>query len=71
MTAALKNSLPVVGSFTCLHHNCACRQIGYMSGQLTPSQAFLMNGLAGSIGAVELKGVYVNANMIDGGILRI
>jgi hypothetical protein len=29
----------------------------YMSGQFTPSQPFLVNGLARIIGAVKLKGI--------------
>jgi len=63
MTATLKNSCPVVGPAACFHHNGASWQIGYMSGQFTPSQALFVNGFARIIGTVELKGVfcYINA----------
>ena len=62
MTAALKNSRPVVGSPACLHHNGASWQVGHVSGQFTPSHALLVNGLARIISAVELKGVLGNIN---------
>ena len=62
MAATLKNSCPVVGSSASFHHNGASWQIGYMSGQFTPSQAFSVNGFARAIGAVELKGVLGNIN---------
>jgi hypothetical protein len=62
MTATLKNSRPVVGSPARLHHNGASWKIGYMSGQCSSSQAFLVNGLARTIGAVKLKGVLCNIN---------
>ena len=62
MTTVLKNSGPVVGASAGFHHNGASWQIGYMSGQFTPSQALFVNGLARIIGAVELKGVLGNIN---------
>jgi len=62
MTATLKKSCPIVGPAAGFHHNGACWQISYMSGQFTPSQAFLVNGLARIIGAVELKSVLGNIN---------